>query len=169
MPADESTPPERRALSPEEVGARVSAILEAAERDARAVIDAAHRAAAPSTEERSLEGIAAALDALGARVGALEAALAASAPAPAESSPLPPPERAKPQEPEEQKQEAPEEQKQEVPSAEPRTSAAPAAAVRVRAIELALAGYPRAAIARELGAAMAPGEVDALLDEVLAH
>jgi len=161
MPADEATPPERRALSPEEVGARVSAILEAAERDARAVIDAAHRAAAPSTEERSLEGIAAALDALGARVGALEATLAASAPAPAQSSPLPPPEREKPQE--------PEEQKQEEPSADPRTSAAPAAAVRVRAIELALAGYPRAAIARELGAAMAPGEVDALLDEVLAH
>jgi hypothetical protein len=44
----------------------------------------------------------------------------------------------------------------------------PRAAVRVRVIELALAGYPRAAIARELAAVMAPGDVDALLDEVLA-
>jgi hypothetical protein len=149
MPPDESTPPQRRALSPEEVGARVSAILEAAECDARAVIDAAHRSAAESTEELTLEHIAARLDALSVRVAALECGLGASAPA--EPPPTPP-----------QREEAPER------SVEARPAAAPTAATRVRAIELALSGYPRAAIARELASSMAPGDVDALLDEVLA-
>jgi hypothetical protein len=156
MPQDESTPPQRRALSPEEVGARVSAILEAAERDARAVIDAAHRAAAASAEELTLERVAARLDALAARVAVLESAPGAAVIV--EASPAveaPPAAQAPPAvEPE--------------TSGEPRTFVESAAAARVRAIELALAGYPRVAIARELAAAMPPDLVDSLLDEVLA-
>lgn len=145
MPQDEPTP--RRALSPEEVGARVSAILEAAERDARAVIDAAHRAAATATEELTLERLAAQIDELSARVGALESALAAGRP---DASPV-----------------AAAEQPPAAPSAPPAPPDT-VSAVRVRVIELALAGYPRAAIARELAAVMAPAQVDAILDEVLA-
>src|ERR1700691_6119491 len=123
MPPDESTPPDqRRALSPEEVGARVSAILEAAERDARAVIDAAHRAAAASAEELTLESVAAQLDALTARVATLERAIGAGAPAQ-------PPAQAQQPDPTED------------PSLAAQAQAAPAAAVRVRVIELALGGY----------------------------
>ena len=42
-------------------------------------------------------------------------------------------------------------------------------AARVRAIEMALAGYSRDAIARELGASMAPEQITGLLDEVLSR
>jgi hypothetical protein len=43
------------------------------------------------------------------------------------------------------------------------------AASRVRAIELALAGYARDAIARELASSMPAAEIETLLDEVLAR
>jgi len=142
MPADEPAAPAGRALSPEEVGARVSAILEAAERDARAVIDAAHRElAAREQPEPTLEELARALDALSARVAALERSVAAAAVA-ASAPPPPPAER-------------------------PRRRAPIDPAARVRAIELALAGYSREAITDELAATMSPTDVEQLLDEVL--
>jgi hypothetical protein len=144
MHNDESNRAEARALTPEEVGSRVSAILEAAERDARAVIDAAHRELATrECAAPSLEQLAASLDALTARVEGLERAQAAgllSAATPA----TPPRERR-----------------------ERRGVIDPAS--RVRAIELALAGYSRAAIAEELAESMAPGDIDVLLDEVLSR
>jgi hypothetical protein len=121
-------------LGPEEVGARVSAILEAAERDARAVIEAAYREAAEPPKPVTLDDLAQSLQALTRRVDAIERSLSAA----------PRPERAPAQEP-------------------PREDA-----VRVRAIELSLAGHSRVSIARELAGAMAPADIDRLLDEVLA-
>src|SRR5579871_5586257 len=150
MHPDEPISSEAGALSPEEIGARVSAILEAAERDARAVIDAAHReAAARELEPITLEELARELDALTARVEAIERTLATAPPAdagdgdPVAAEGRPPHER----------------------RGRRATSVDPAA--RVRAIELALAGYSREAIARELAASMPPAAVEGLLDEVL--
>jgi hypothetical protein len=125
-------------LGPEEVGARVSAILEAAERDARAVIAAAYREAAPPAAPATLEELAEALQALSRRVDAIERTISAS----------PQTERAR---------------AEDQPARPPREDA-----VRVRAIELSLAGHSRAAIAHELAGTMAPADVDRLLDEVLA-
>jgi len=145
---DEPTPRPGRALSPEEVGARVSAILEAAERDARAVIDAAHRDA-PAVEAATIDELAQVLSALSARVEALERSLENGA-APRRPTPLPVPAA--------------------VPARDPRSHRAAADhAARVRAVELALAGYSRDAIARELTASLPAGEIDALLDEVLSR
>jgi hypothetical protein len=141
MRMDERSASDPRPLSPEEVGARVSAILEAAERDARAVIDAAHHEAAE--RERApltLEGLASEVDELRARVAALERVIAAADGSVA--PPRPPDRRAA------------------------RAAIDPAA--RVRAIELALAGHPREAIAQALASSMAPGDIERLLDEVLA-
>jgi hypothetical protein len=155
MHPDEANASAGRALSPEEIGARVSAILEAAERDARAVIDAAQREAeAPERAPGTLAELSAELDALAARVGALERTLAGrprhdgaangAAGGAAEAT---------------------------NPAAERRGRRADVvdAAARVRAIELALAGYARDAIARELAASMPAAEVEGLLDEVLSH
>src|SRR5579872_6233183 len=123
-------------LGPEEVGARVSAILEAAERDARAVIAAAYReAAAAPAAPATLEDVAQALEALSRRVDAIERAIGATP----RTAPAPEPARA------------------------PRDDA-----VRVRAVELSLAGHSREGIARELTGTMAPADVERLLDEVLA-
>jgi hypothetical protein len=63
-------------LGPEEVGARVSAILEAAERDARAVISAAYREQRPEPVS-GLDELAGEVARLAARVDALERALEA--------------------------------------------------------------------------------------------
>lgn len=125
-------------LGPEEVGARVSAILEAAERDARAVIAAAYREAAAPAAPATLEGVAQALEALSRRVDAIERAISAA----------PETERAP---------------AEDQPARAPREDA-----VRVRAVELSLAGHSRAAIARELAGTMAPADVERLLHEVLA-
>jgi len=140
MHTDEPSPPSGRGLSPEEVGARVSAILEAAERDARAVIAAAHQEVAAPPPPRTLEELAGELADLRARVEALEKELRERAAA----TPTAPAQRRE-------------------------RSGAVDPAARVRAIELALAGYSRDAIARELGTSMAPGDVEGLLDEVLAR
>ena len=165
MQTDEPIPAGGLALSPEEVGARVSAILAAAERDARAVIDAAHREAAAAAEPvaqasepppPTLAGLARAVEELRARVEALERGVSAEpgrAPDAAEDAPA--------------QTESP------VPAAgidlrDEHQTAAPEAAARVLAIDLALAGYSRDAIAHELGASMGRSEVDRLLDEVLA-
>ena len=118
-------------LGPEEVGARVSAILEAAERDARAVISAAYREQRPEPAA-GLDELAGEVARLAARVEALEQAFEASA------------ERA-PQ----------------------RAADVGAQVARVRAVELALAGLSREAIAAELSATMEPAEVERLLDDVL--
>ena len=128
-------------LSPEEVGARVSAILEAAERDARAVIDAAHResTAAAKRSGLTLEELARDVDELSARVAALERALLAEGGHGAGRS---------------------------AERALRRDPIDPAA--RVRAIELALAGCSREAIAQELASSMPPEDIERLLDEVLA-
>ena len=127
-------------LGPEEVGARVSAILEAAERDARAVIAAAYReqGAPPQPEgvaqPEGVEDLARELARLEARVEALEHAVGAQPPAPA------PP---------------------------PAAEAAAEVAARVQAVELALAGLPREAIARELSRTLDAAAVERLLDDVL--
>ena len=122
-------------LGPEEVGARVSAILEAAERDARAVISAAYREQ-PQEPAAGLGELAQTLARLEARVEALEQALAASA--------------------SEGDVQAPQ-----------RVADVGAQVARVRAVELALAGLSREAIAAELSATMEPAEVERLLDDVL--
>ena len=132
-------------LTPEEVGARVSAILAAAERDARAVIAASHRPApAPRAPEprpaETLAELASAVELLAARVEALERTIGSDAPR--EHPPAPAREVHGP------------------PVSEP--------AARVRAIDMALAGYSREAISRELEQLLTPAEVDRLLDEVLA-
>jgi hypothetical protein len=123
-------------LGPEEVGARVSAILEAAERDARAVIAAAYREApAPAAASTTLEDLAQALESLTKRVEAIERTLSAAPRVEHASAPAPPRDDA----------------------------------VRVRAIELSLAGHSRVAIARELADVMPAEAVERLLDEVLAR
>jgi hypothetical protein len=130
---------ERRSLSPEEVGERVSAILVAAERDARAVIEASHREPAADRDTPTLAELAREVDALARRLEALERAVVALA-RPASPRPV-------------------------AQWHDRRTAADPAA--RVRAIELALAGYSREAIARELAASMDAADIERLLDEVL--
>jgi hypothetical protein len=164
MDMHESNPPAGRALTPEEVGARVSAILEAAERDARAVIEAAHRELeAPRREPLTLEELSREVVDLSARVAALERALPAAAavagPSPVvrdgmlagartDDEPVAP-----------RAADASQERRLQ------RETVVPAA--RVRAIELALAGYSRPAIARELTASLSAAEIEGLLDEVL--
>jgi outer membrane murein-binding lipoprotein Lpp len=147
MHPDEANASSGRALSPEEVGARVSAILEAAERDARAVIDAAQRdARSPVRAQTTLDQLATEVDALAARVSALERGLAqrpAHDAGAASETALPAAERRE------------------------RRAAVVDAAARVRAIELALAGYSRDAIARELASTLPPAEIEGVLDEVL--
>ena len=145
MSSDE--PPGGHELTPEEVGARVTAILAAAERDARAVIAASHRPApAPRAPEprpaETLAELATALELLAARVEALERTIGSDAAREHAASP------------------APAREVHEAPVSEP--------AARVRAIDMALAGYSREAISRELELLLAPAEVDRLLDEVLA-
>ena len=128
-------PSARPELGPEEVGARVSAILEAAERDARAVITAAYREQQHEPVE-ALEDLARKVAQLAARVEALEQALGAGTAELAAETPG-------------------------------RAVDAGTQAARVRAVELALAGLSRDAIAQELSGALAPGEVELLLDDVL--
>jgi hypothetical protein len=130
---------ERRGVSPEEVGERVSAILAAAERDARAVIDAGQREVAAGHDAPTLAELAREVSELGMRLEALERAVVALA-RPSATRPV-------------------------AQWRDRRATADPAA--RVRAIELALAGYSREAIANELAASMAADDVERLLDEVL--
>ena len=125
-------------LGPEEVGARVSAILEAAERDARAVIAAAYREAArrPADDARGASPRRSRRSA--ARVDAIERAISA-APGPS----------ARP------RRISPHARRARTPSASARSSSRSPA---TRAT----------AIARELAGTMAPADVERLLDEVLA-
>ena len=155
MTNDEHTPPDIHRLTADEVGARVGAILGAAEREAREIITAARREApAQVASGATIDDLANALERLNARLDAFEVATA------------------------ERIESLGRELRGAVPAAdatgqasaqadaEPEDSAAQDAA-RVRAIDLALAGYSREAIANELAVSMTRGDVEALLDQVL--
>jgi hypothetical protein len=157
MTSDEHTQPDIHRLTADEVGARVGAILGAAEREAREIITAARRETpAPVESGATIDDLVHALERLGARLDAFELATAArieelarqlresAAAGSAEPSVAAPP----------------------PVEAEPEDSAAQDAA-RVRAIDLALAGYSREAIANELAVSMTRGDVETLLDQVL--
>jgi len=154
--AHEHIPAEADRLTAEEVGARVGAILGAAEREAREIIASARREAAPAAAIPSgatIDDLARALERLVARFDAFELTTAARI------------------------EELGRELRSAVPAGEPVAEApaapapeesAAAGAARVRAIDLALAGYSREAIANELSVSMPRGDVEALLDHVLA-
>jgi hypothetical protein len=81
MPADQPTPPPDPHLTAEEVGARVGAILDAAEREAREIIASAHRdtpAEALRSPGPAVEQLARAIEQLGSRLDALELSTAAA-------------------------------------------------------------------------------------------
>jgi len=156
-------------LTPQDVSTRVGAILGAAEREARELIATARgeddeppHAMAPNT---TIEDVARALERLSLRFDAFELATSAqiaalgravheAAIAPAASG-LPP-------------EPAVFEPPPASPSADPEREQTPQlAAARVRAIDLALAGYTRESIANELAVGLERDEVDALLDRVL--
>jgi len=150
------------ALSPQEIGARVAAILDAAERDAREIIAAARRdvtaeeAPTPPASRGLSEGgapgavaLARALESLSACVASFERAIDARievlwrtlAPQPEGEAPA-----------------APE---------EPSGRNAGARAERFRAVDLALRGFSRAQIAAELRASMGEAQIEQLLNDVL--
>jgi len=152
---DEQKRPEAHRLTAEEVGERVGAILGDAEREAREIIESARReGGAPATV--TLDDLARALDRLATRLDAFELATAAQI----------------------------EELGRRVadsivatPAAQPSDAPGPRsqrhedspaiAAARVRATDLALAGYSREVIANELASSLDRAQVEALLDEVL--
>jgi hypothetical protein len=155
--AHEHNPAEADRLTAEEVGARVGAILGAAEREAREIIASARREAPPAAaaipSSATIDDLARALERLVARFDAFELTTAARI------------------------EQLGRELGSAVPAVEPVTEApaapapeesAAAGAARVRAIDLALAGYSREAIANELSVSMARGDVETLLDHVLA-
>jgi hypothetical protein len=158
MQSHEHTPAEAHRLTAKEVGARVGAILGAAEREAREIIASARReapAAVTAPSGATLDDLALAVERLTARFDAFELATAARI------------------------EELERERRPAVPAADPVLEGPPAltpepegsaaeGAARVRAIDLALAGYSREAIANELAVSMARVEVEALLDHVLA-
>ena len=155
---DEQSRREGHRLTAEEVGARVGAILSDAEREAREIIASARREDdAPA--HATLDDLSHALERLSARFDAFELttaarledlgrqlreAVAGASAAPAQEMPPPPAPR---------------------PRALEDTPAV--AAARVRAIDLALAGYSREVIANELAASLDRTDVEILLDEVL--
>ena len=158
--AHEHSPQEADRLTAEEVGARVGAILGAAEREAREIIASARRegpAATAIPSGATIDDLARALKRLSARFDAFELATAARI------------------------EELGRELRSAVPAgdllAEAPVAPAPAAApeespatgaARVLAIDLALAGHSREAIANELSVSMPRADVEALLDHVLA-
>jgi hypothetical protein len=156
--AHEPSPPDADRLTAEEVGARVGAILGAAEREAREIIASARREASPPAAAAvpsgaTIDDLSRALERLSARFDAFELATAARIEALAYDlgSPV-----------------AAASAVAEAPAAPAAEEAPAAGAARVRAIDLALAGWTREAIANELSVSMPRGEVEALLDQVLA-
>jgi hypothetical protein len=166
----EQPQPARTGLSPSEVSVRVAAILEAAERDARAIIAAAQQEATapppapPAQPAQSAPAapdyFAAALATLTGRVDVLEAnvdarlevlwrALSSPRGTVTSQTPLPPANTAR--------------------HSEPAAAPAGGQAERVRAVDLALRGYSREQIATALRSSLDPGDVDRLLDEVLEY
>jgi hypothetical protein len=166
---DEQPRPDGPRLTAEEVGARVGTILSDAEREAREIIASARRdgidASLPAQQSQggaTLDDLTRALEDLSARfdgfelataaqiedlVRQLRDALAGAEIAPAPSTALEPPVGRV--------------------SGPPREESSQFAAARVRAIDLALSGYSRDAIANELSTSMQRPEVELLLDDVL--
>jgi hypothetical protein len=153
---DEQTPPEGHRLTPEEVGERVGAILGDAEREAREIIASARREGGDGGEGATLADLTHALERLSARFDAFELATAA------------------------QIEEVGRQLRESIATAVPREEAetpkprpraqedTPAlAAARVRAIDLALAGYSREVIANELATGLERAQVETLLEEIL--
>jgi hypothetical protein len=163
-----------RDLSPDEVASRVAEILFAAERDARAIIDAARRegpapgepgrtpqrpstngASATPDMQASLQGIEGALQALSMRVAKLEAMIE-DRPEPSDVG------GPRPATPNESRPEAGHSARSGESAAEVQ-----ARAERVRAVELALRGFTRSQIAAELRFTLPSQEIEVLLNEVL--
>jgi len=155
-------------LTAQDVSARVGEILGAAEREARAILASARGEEADegsAGEGATLQDLARALERLSlrfdafelftaARIEELERSVAVGAvPAPVgEATPPPPPFDPVPA----------------AAAATPEREDTPElAAARVRAIDLALAGYTRDSIANELAVSIERTEVDALLNRVL--
>jgi hypothetical protein len=153
--AHEHNPAEADRLTAEEVGARVGAILDAAEREAREIIASARREVPPAAvipSGATIDDLARALERLVARFDAFELATAARIEELGS----------------ELRSAAAGEPVAEAPAAPTPEDSPTAGAARVRAIDLALAGYSREAIANELSVSMPRGDVEALLDHVLA-
>jgi hypothetical protein len=164
---DEKSPAEGHRLTAEEVGARVGAILGDAEREAREIIAAARsegvHASLPDAGA-SLEELTHAVEGMSARFDAFELATAAQIEdlgrqlrdaLAAVSSPAPQFEAATPRPP--------------APRPPAQLESPEVAAARVRAIDLALAGYSRDVIANELASSLERGQVEALLADVLVN
>ena len=158
MSIRDDSPTEDPPLTPDEVGARVSVILSEAERDARAIIESAHRDAAREhadlverDDALGLGALTRAVESLTARVSSLERAIDArleilwraltpQADAGAATGPV---------------------------ATGPVASTAVARAERLHAVDLALRGFSRAQIAAELRSMMAEAQIEQLLDDVL--
>ena len=164
---DEKSPAEGHRLTAEEVGARVGAILSDAEREAREIIADARREGVDASLPHSsatLDDLTHAVEGLSGRFDAFELSTAAQIEdlgrqlreaLAAVASAAPALEVARPRSP------APR------PSAQLESSEV--AAARVRAIDLALAGYSRDVIANELAGSLERGQVEALLADVLVN
>ncbi len=153
MSIRDDSPRDDPPLTPDEVGARVSVILAEAERDAREIIESAHRDAAREhadlverDDALGLGALTRAVESLTARVSSLESAIDArlevlwraltpQADAGAATGPV--------------------------------ASTAVARAERLHAVDLALRGFSRAQIAAELRSMMAEAQIEQLLDDVL--
>jgi hypothetical protein len=160
----EHNEPEGHRLTAEEVGARVGAILSDAEREARDIIASARQEGSPPNSGETIEDLARALEQLNARFDAFELATAAQiedlgrqlreslaavrvAPS-AEAAVLA-------------------EAATHQPAPPPVEETPEIASARMRAIDLALAGYSRERIASQLAGGLEHSQVEALLDQVL--
>jgi len=168
---DDQSQAEGPRLTAEEVGARVGAILGDAEREAREIIASARRdgvdASLPSHHGgASMDDLTHALERLSARFDAFELSTAAQieelgrqlrealegairAPSAAGYDTLAP--------------------QPPAPRAQRVEDSAQVAAARVRAVDLALAGYSREVIANELADSLDRGDIERMLDEVLVN
>jgi hypothetical protein len=163
---DEQNQPEGHRLTADEVGARVGAILSDAEREAREIIASARQQGSPPDTGATIEDLAHALEQLNARFDTFELATAAQIEnlgrqlreSLTAARVAPCPEAAVPAEVAPDEQAAPPSQVEESPEL---------ASARMRAIDLALAGYSRERIASQLAGKLEHPQVEALLDEVL--
>ena len=156
---DEHSAHEPHRLTPEEVGARVGAILSHAEREAREIIASAREGSGSGgARESTLDDLTRALERLSTRLDAFELATAAQIEELGRrltetlvNAPV------------------------ALPSEEPTSSevrprreeSAAMSAARVRAIDLAVAGYAREVIANELATSLPRADIEALLDDIL--
>jgi hypothetical protein len=170
---------EHGALTPEQVGARVTAILAAAERDAREIIAAARREAlagplppreaqpfepAGFAEAPALTALTRTLDALSSRVSAVERAIDARLEALWRALGLQPADAGVGEVPE-----VPAEPAESAERGAGRAERGAGRAERLRAVDLALRGFSRAQIAAELRSTVPETQIEQLLDDVLEH